>query len=644
MLASSLTRGRNAGRGCAVSEVDWAPGEPLSPAEDRLIEAAANGSALGYDDADPTVDVSGWGPERNIRAAVLRHLVTHDEWPIYDQSIWLVGMRITGQLNLLYATLLCRLDLDGCVLDAVEPVIASHATAPRLSLTRCRFAGLSANGLTVTSDLDLSGSTITGPVSLINARIGGTLGCRGTTLGGVDEDGDAFVGDGLHASGGAFLDLGFSAIGSVRLIRAEIGRALTLDGARVTGAAGRIALGAKGIKVGGDLFARGMVTDGSVVLTDAEIAGSLDCSGADLAGDDDGDALTADGLTVGGNMFLTEGFRARGAVQVTNATIHGQLAFRGASLGSGGLALRADAAAIGSDLLLDGGFAADGTVQLTGTTIGGALIVEDAELAGSPALTAQGAQVVHDFCWLPGRAVTGYVDLERMHVGCLVDDWLEPGGHWPPDGGLRLVGFVYGSFGGSRAVTVDQRIRWIRAQYAPGVSDVFVAEPYLRLASHYREAGQEAEARKVAIARQNDLRRYGNLNRGQRAVNQVLNRLVRHGYDLRRAAVWLAMLYVAVVLAFVAAQHHSGTLVATERTSPPLPGDAALHCRPAYPCFYPMTHALDLVVPILDVPQADAWRPERNTFYVGVTVAATVLGWAFSTLTVLGFTGIARKE
>lgn len=622
-----------------MSEVDWAPGEPLSPAEDRLVEAAASGAALGYDDADPTVDVSGWGPERDIRAAVLRHLVTHNEWSVYDQSIWLVGMRIVGQLNLLYANLLCRLDLDGCVLDAVEPVVASHATALRLSLTRCRFAGLSADGLTVTSDLDLSGSTITGPVSLINASIGGVLGCRGTTLNGVDDDGDAFVGDGLHALGGGFFDRGFGAAGSVRLIRAEIDRTLTLDGARVTGA-----VAAKGIKVGGDLFARGMVTAGPVVLTDAEVVGSLDCSGADLAGDEEGDALTADGLAVGGNVFLTEGFRARGAVQVTNATIHGQLAFRGASLGNGGLALRADAAAIGSDLLLDGGFVADGTVQLTGTTIGGALVVREADLSGSPAMTAQGAQVVHDFCWLPGRAVTGYVDLERMHVGSLVDDWLAPDGHWPPAGGLRLVGFVYGSFGGPTKVTVDQRIRWIRGQYTPGISGVFVAEPYLRLASHYREAGQEVEVRKVAIARQNDLRRYGNLNRRQRAVNHILNRLVRHGYDLRRAAVWLAMLYVAVVLAFVAAQHHSGTLVATERISPPLPTDAALHCRAGYPCFYPMTHALDLVVPILDVPQADAWRPERNTFYVGVTVAATVLGWAFSTLTVLGFTGIARKE
>ncbi len=133
------------------------------------------------------------------------------------------------------------------------------------------------------------------------------------------------------------------------------------------------------------------------------------------------------------------------------------------------------------------------------------------------ALNAARAQIAGTLRWAPSAPVSGQVNLEGATVGQLEDDWSSdrPNGYWPADGRLHLDGFTYGRFGGMRQATVEQRLAWIRSQYLPSAQRStadLATQPYEQLAAVYRQAGQDTEARKVAIARRADLRKYGNLN------------------------------------------------------------------------------------------------------------------------------------
>jgi hypothetical protein len=74
---------------------------------------------------------------------------------------------------------------------------------------------------------------------------------------------------------------------------------------------------------------------------------------------------------------------------------------------------------------------------------------------------------------------------------------------------------------------------------------------------------------------------------------------------------------------------------------------AADSCIDDYPCFSPAGYAIDTVLPLINIHQADYWRPNANApfgwVFVYVTWAGTLLGWAFATLAVAGYTGLVRN-
>ena len=62
----------------------------------------------------------------------------------------------------------------------------------------------------------------------------------------------------------------------------------------------------------------------------------------------------------------------------------------------------------------------------------------------------------------------------------------------------------------------------------------------------------------------------------------------------------------------------------------------------------PAGFAIDIVVPIVNVHQADEWAVNGHAFWgwvwVGGTWIATGLGWGLATLFVAGYTGLVRSE
>ena len=55
---------------------------------------------------------------------------------------------------------------------------------------------------------------------------------------------------------------------------------------------------------------------------------------------------------------------------------------------------------------------------------------------------------------------------------------------------------------------------------------MFATQPYEQFAAVCRRAGQDTAARKVAIARRADLRRYGNLNPYRKVGNWLLDKTI----------------------------------------------------------------------------------------------------------------------
>jgi hypothetical protein len=539
---------------------EWAPGCPVEPPEQALLDHASTGTPLDLV-GEGRVDrqaMNNWGPARIVRAAVLRHLLVESQWPVHSKGVWLRGARISGPLDLESAMVRCPLLLEDCYLDSPDSVTLDYATAPLIILSRCQVVGgLTANVLMVTKGLDLNGSVFEGVVWLLSADIGGELNCKGAQLTGTDGDGhgDALVGDRMKVGGDVFLDEGFTAAGAIR-------------------------------------------------LAGAAITSQLSCRGAQLTGTDRaGRALVGDWLKVGGGMYLNQGFTA------------------------------------------------GGTVSIAGARIGGSVWLDGAKLAEPVALQADGLHVDGQLVWRPRSPVRGRVDLERAAVHRLDDDWSLPAAHWPPAGQLRLAGFTYDGFGSHHRASWRQRLDWIRRSHTTATDTTpaaFAAQPYEQLAQVYRQTGHESQGRQVAIARRNDLRRYGNLTPPQKLGNWLLDKTIKHGYQPLRAVGLLIAVYAAVLLMVWGAQHHDNMIVPAKDTKTITPVPTALHCSPAYPCFYPAGYAVDMVVPIVNLRQAENWRLNSHAAwgwaYTTGGWVATGLGWAFTTLAVAGYTGLVRRD
>jgi hypothetical protein len=578
------------------------------PLEEEMVARAGTGELVdGGGGLFSLAEMQAWGEERTVRAAVLTHLLVAAQWPVDGKGVRLRAVRVSGFLDLEAAAVRCPLSLDRCYLDTDESVRLDHATASLVIMTRCQLPGVTGYMLTA-RQVDLSGSALAGSLWLVSAKITDRLICKGTQLTGTDGGGNALAADAIKVGGGVFLDEGFTAAGAIR-------------------------------------------------LPAAEITGRLSCRGARLAGaDSDGDALYASKMKASGGVYLYDGFTAAGAIQLPSAEITGQLSCRGAQLTGthSDIALNAEGMKVGGNVFLDGGFTAARIVSLAAAHVEGSVSLMPAALAGEGrvALMAPRAQISDELRWAPARQVVGQVNLEGATVGQLADDWSgeRPNGYWPDGGRLRLDGFTYGRFSGKHQATVEQRLAWIRGQYQQpaGLSPAgFATQPYEQLAAVYQQAGQDTQARKVAIARRADLRKYGNLSPYRWFGNWLLDKTIKYGYQTWRAGVGLAAVFVAVwVLSVLAQQNH--LMAPTGNVGGLHPAPSATRCTSSYPCFYPAGYAIDTVIPIINVHQAQYWGPDGHApwgeAWVAGTWIATGLGWALATLLVAGYTGLVRQD
>jgi hypothetical protein len=240
----------------------------LSAAEKWLVECCARGEPWapeGWDGKRPKA-----GTDANkIKADLIRFLVLGGDagHPVHEAGVMIFGAWIEDKLNLHQCIASFRLDLKKSHLIQEPNLLA--AQIPELSFGGSHLPGLRADRLKLTSGLFLNdGFNAKGTVRLLGATIGGNLDCSGGSF--SNAKGFALSADRIDVAGNIFLKDGFKASGTARFLGATIGGDLDCSGGSFSNAEG-YALIAERIDITGALFLRDASIKGAIVLTAAKI-------------------------------------------------------------------------------------------------------------------------------------------------------------------------------------------------------------------------------------------------------------------------------------------------------------------------------------------------------------------------------------
>jgi hypothetical protein len=662
----------------------------------RLSGLSCEG-AVDLGDADITGPLS-------FRGAEVRGPGKHSGDALYAAGIrvssgaYLDDLDACGRVNLLDAQITGQLSLRAATIKSKQ--MESFA-GDRMSVTGGVWLDKWSGGLSSSSpDRPFKAS---GLVRMSGATIGGQLSFRGAKINESGTAGCAVWADHIKVAAGATFT-GAKTVGAVVLSGADITGWVNLDAADVDGnSSDGIAVLASGIRVTGGISLTSITAKGAVILDDAAIGADVSFRDAEVLATSSGsNRKIADAVSAGRNAFLPKDAVTPGGVVLTGAQIGGALRFIRAKITSvdvAGVAVMAASLKAACGLWLgkplDEGTVAegefdltlDGAVVLTDASVTGQLGVRGAQLTGldthgrtlaaerltvtgdalftkftsAGAMVLAGAQISGELAWLPGGPVSWPLNLDGVTTNRLNDD-----GHWPGPGKLKLNGFKYNAFSGDHSSTLNDRLKWIQSQYSVGQetrgvpipsrrriqptadSTSFSPQPYQQLASVYQASGQDDEARQVNIAANADRRRWGALKPGAWWANAVFDVTIKFGYKAWRAVVGLAAVYALAVIAFTFAQHQHDLIIPTGSTTGVHPTPTSSQCSQGYQCFYPAGFAIDIVVPIVNVHQADEWAINGDAswgwIWVGGTWVATGLGWALATLFVAGYTGLVRSN
>jgi hypothetical protein len=333
----------------------------------------------GDPQCDDPAGAQSWGPERIVRAEVIKDLLVgrplvdeqqkNQQGPGQSPSVFLSGARITGQLDLRGLDFAPPLLLQQCVLD--ERLVIADSMSRSIRLYGCHLPGVQGSWLKCTGDLHLRGCQVDGTVDLAGAYIGGQLVLSGSRL--STPRGIAVCGDGLVVAGDLFCRDGAVVQGEVSLVAARIGGELRFSASKLCNPEG-IALHADRITVEKDMYCReGFAAEGEVRLANAQVKGQLNFDRATLRNPGKV-ALCADHLVVGRHLYCQDDFTTEGEVNLVAARVGGEVRFSASRLSHpGGTALRADRLYVSDDMYCRQALEVIGSVSLRGAHIKGQL-------------------------------------------------------------------------------------------------------------------------------------------------------------------------------------------------------------------------------------------------------------------------------
>lgn len=573
-----------------------------------------------------------------VRASVIRELLLHGD----GRELRLTGARITGQLQLGFATVERPLLMQECVFDEAPDFY--WARVDFVQMVGCAIPGVRASNVHVARHFQLSRSTIDGEIRMSGAKITGGLLLDQVKL---TNRGSALIAERLELGGDLVL-LGAEIKGVVRLYQSVIGGDLNFDGATVY-VPHTVAFRCDSISVSGGLYGRNAKMNGEISLRHARVSAAATFTGAQLS-NPDGVALRTDRVNIEGGLWLGGGFKAEGTIRLVSAEIGRGVVLNGATLTKpGDTALLATGARIDGGLDA-GGLTAEGTIDLRESTISGPVQFRDAKLNAPSGRALDGARAsfrssfgcngdftaegevrlsravigdvlsFHDAkltdlrCWrttapelsLKWTQPPQALDLRYSHVGVLTDDPKV----WPAS--IRLDGFTYDA-----VETLDAPAR---LSLLDRDSDGYLPQPYEQLAALCRRLGHDDDARTVLLAKQR--RRTAAQRRLPRLWGVAQDVMVGYGYRPLRALGWLLFLLTVGTVAF---WYHPPT---------------ALGANP--PPFHPAVYTADVLLPLIDLHQETAYQPSGG--YQALMYGLMAAGWVLVTTVAAGVARSVRRD
>ena len=274
----------------------------LNPAEEYFTRCLAEGEPckIGNGELPEKAIESGEGANV-VRSEVIRFFAYggNEDNPVLGPEISLRGAWISGDLDLMHASIPYALDFSNC--RFVASVVMLHMECAALYLNGSSLVqGLLADGLTTKGSVYLRrGFSAEGEVRLLGANINGDLDCMGGKF--QNAIGNAIHADGLTTKGNVNFRSGFFAEGEVRLLSANIGGNLDCEGGKFQNAIGN-AIHADGLTTKGSVHLRnGFSAEGKVRLVGVNIGRILSCEGGKFY-NADGKALNVDRGNISGGL------------------------------------------------------------------------------------------------------------------------------------------------------------------------------------------------------------------------------------------------------------------------------------------------------------------------------------------------------
>jgi hypothetical protein len=589
---------------------------------------------------------------------------------VQSGSISLCGARLTGHLRCTGSQFLAPTGrafngrgmavagsalFDGGFSSAGEFILTSARIDGSVDMTGASLTNkggdaLTADGIWVGAALLLSASfqkpfSAEGTVRLAEAHVSGKLKCSGANFCASSAPGLAIDAQRIDADE-VYLDKEFKATGEVCLDSSTVKGGVSCDGGKFCNPGGK-ALKANGLDCREMRLSNGFSATGEVQLIGARISRELNCTNGEFCNEGDV-ALMADGLICDGKVYLNKDaaargdFVARGRVRFRNARIKTELNCTNGSFTT----LRMAGMSCDGSVYLDRGFQASGMVELVNATIGRYLNCRGGKFGR---LDAQRLTVGGRFDWRPGQA-PGKVDVSFANVGLLIDD---PESSWPRTKSqdtagkvsynTRLVGFTFRDLDEEEARSntrdlTQSRIDWLaNAGYAPDI--------YRQLAHIYRQKGLDRDARHIAIAGQRARRSRGGLHLMTKAWNYFLDWSVGYGYRMHRQLLGVLCAGLISIIFFRLAQaNHIMEAVAQPQGAK----IDANKCTPYYPCFFPITYAFEIFLPVVNLRQLNFWLPDGASGWGQALFAwvwlAIIYGWIVTVALAGGIANLIKQQ
>jgi hypothetical protein len=593
----------------------------MSEEESRILSCCGEGKAHAFGE-QAKMDLSDhdkWPKSRTVRADLIRWLLTDPRASklVHPFGISIKGVKMDGCLNLRWIPIDRSLTIcDSVLLDGID---LRSTELRHLDLSGSLVGKINGDGLSIRhGDLFLrQGFTTSKVVRLVGAFIAGDLDCHGGIFRSTDDD--ALVADRSTIRGDARLDQGFKATGKVSFVGANV-------------------------------------------------SGSFICSQG-LFENKNGRAISLDSARIEAGLSMDKGFRAQGTVTLAEARLTGGALFSGGAIETVGcthkdplethlirVAIDADRASISGDVLFDKGFTTDGRIEMIGCYVDGDLKFKDCHFTGAQktGLLARGVDIQHGFYWQRVNLTPQTVlDLTNASAAQLSDDEAS----WPAKGNLSIRDFRY-SMISEGPFNAEGRLRWLDHQFADSRSgkaktatleEEFGLQPFEQLASIFRRTGHDADAKRVLFHKEEARRERGKLSGFGSFASWFLGKTIQHGYEVGRVLV--AGLVIIILGWIVFGLGHEAGLILATRDSPRDSGTT-------YPSFSPFIYSVDSFLPIVDFHQEEHWLPdaqEKCLLYNGRKIngglflrwylwAHIAIGWGISTLAVVSFTGLVRRD